>query len=143
MNAQQVINEMEGLDRIEKQIYSKYAEIFDRDTPEALYLNFYELAWGVVLQVTEREVYPGNPETTPELWEKFLDIPEIYRYRMSKIAKLAEYDATKAMQKLGSSSDNVQALKEIIKTSKAMTGGKQNQTVVISYVTPKRRESNV
>lgn len=139
MNAQQVISEMEGLNRMERQLYMEYARIFDQETPEALYLNYFELAWGIQLKESGRVIYEGNPDTTPEIWERFLDIPEIYRYRTSKIAKLAEYDATKAMKNLGSNSDNVSALKEIIKTSKALQGGKQQQTVIMSYVTPKVR----
>ena len=139
MNAKQVIQEIEGLDRIQKEIFLGYAEIFDRDQPDTYYMNYFELAWGILSPGGSQVIYPGNPNTTPEMWEKFLDLPEIYRYRTSKIAKLAEYDAVKAMQKLGASSDNVSALKEIIKTSKALQGGKQQQTVIMSYVTPKVR----
>ena len=138
MNAVDIIQEM-SLSRLDKEIFLGYAHIFDRDMPESLYLNFYELAWGVRPSYTEQEVYPGNPNTTPEMWEKFLDLPEIYRYRTSKIAKLAEMDANKAMQRLGASSDNVAALKEIVKTSKALQGGKQQQTIIMSYVKPKER----
>lgn len=141
MNARKVIEELDTLDRIQKQIFLEYADRFDQDTPKALYLNHYELAWGIHHPESGREIYPGHPDTTAEMWEKFLDLPEIYRYRTSKIAKLAEYDSVKAMQRLGASSDNVQALKEIIKTSKALQGGKQQQTVIMSYVTPKKRET--
>ena len=140
MNAVDIIQEM-SLTRLEKELYMGYARIFDRDMPESLYLNFYELAWGVRPSYPDQEVYPGNPNTTPEMWEKFLDLPEIYRYRTGKIAKLAEMDANKAMQRLGSNSDNVAALKEIVKTSKALQGGKQQQTIIMSYVKPKERQT--
>ena len=40
---------------------------------------------------------------------------------------------------LGKNSDNVSALKEIVKTSKALQGGKQQQTIIMSYVSPKVR----
>ena len=138
MNAVDIIQEM-SLSRLDKEIFLGYARIFDRDMPESLYLNFYELAWGVTPAYPEQDVYPGNPNTTPDMWEKFLDLPEIYRYRTSKIAKLAEMDANKAMQRLGANSDNVAALKEIVKTSKALQGGKQQQTIIMSYVKPKER----
>ena len=140
MNAVDIIQEM-SLSRLDKEIFLGYARIFDRDMPESLYLNFYELAWGVTPAYPEQDVYPGNPNTTPDMWEKFLDLPEIYRYRTSKIAKLAEMDANKAMQRLGASSDNVAALKEIVKTSKALQTGKQQQTIIMSYVKPKERQA--
>ena len=140
MNAVDIIQEM-SLDRIQKEIYLGYARILDRDMPESLYLNYFELAWGVPQLYAEQETYPGNPNTTPEMWEKFLDLPEIYRYRTSKIAKLAEFDAQKAMQRSGANSDNVSALKEIVKTSKALQGGKQQQTIIMSYVSPKERQA--
>ena len=140
MNAVDIIQEM-SLERIEKEIFLGYARIYDRDQPETFYLNYYELAWGVPKDPynDRHEPYPGNPNTTHEMWEKFLDLPEIYRYRTSKIAKLAEMDASKAIKTLGANSDNVAALREIIKTSKAMQGGKQQQTVILSYVKPKER----
>ena len=140
MNAQTIIQELDTLDRIQKQIFMAYAKMFDEDSPQAFYLNYYELAWGQEPRYDgDPKAYPGHPNTTPEMWEKFLDLPEIYRYRTSKIAKLAEYDASKAMQSLGKNSENVSALKEIVKTSKALQGGKQQQTIIMSYVSPKVR----
>lgn len=143
MNAQKVIQDLDTLDRAEKAIFMKLAEIFDNDTPAALYLDFYELAWGNHDKHPEGSIrhYKGNPQTSPRMWEKFLDLPEIYRYRTSKIAKLAEYDAIKAMQSLGNNRENVSALKEIVKQSKHLQGGKQQQRTIVSYVTPKRREA--
>lgn len=140
MNAQDVIKDIDTLDRVQKQIYMEYARIFDDNIPHSYYMNYFELAWGIFHPDSDREIYPGNPNTTPEMWEKFLDLPEIYRFRISKIGKLAEFDANKAMQRLGANSDNVQALKEIVKTSKALQGGKSQQTIIMSYVSPKVRE---
>lgn len=142
MNAVQVIEEMDTLDRVQRDVYLAYARIFDENAPTTLYLNYYELAWGQQPKyVGDPQAYPGHPDTKPEMWEKFLDLPEIYRYRTSKIAKLAEYDANKAMMTLGKNSDNVAALKEIVKTSKALQGGKQSQTIIMSYVKPKVRNA--
>ena len=140
MNAQSIIQELDTLDRIQKQIFTGYAKIFDDNAPRSFYLNHYELAWGQTPRYDgDAKAYPGHPNTTPEMWEKFLDLPEIYRYRVSKIAKLAEFDAQKAIESLGKNSDNVSALKEIVKTSKALQRGKQQQTIIMSYVSPKVR----
>lgn len=141
MNAQSIIREIENMPRDERMINLRLAEIFDRDTPISLYLDYYELSNGhPPTEMHAKDYYPGNPGTTPDQWEHFLEIPEIYRYRQGKIAKLTEYAATKALKNLNRNSDNVSALKELIKTSKALQGGNAQQTIIMSYVTPKRYE---
>lgn len=136
MNAQSIINDL-SLPRDERQIYAKLAQLFDENTPDVLYMDYYELA-----------NYQG---TTPEQWERFLDIPEIYRYRTGKIAKLQEFAAIKAMKVLeaqgqSASASAVTALKELTKLSKQLNSNNQNrQKVILTYVQPKQREvqSNV
>ena len=140
MNAQTIIQELDTLDRIQKQIFMAYAKMFDDNAPRSFYMNHYELADGQTPRYDgDPKAYPGHPNTKPEMWERFLDIPEIYRYTNSKIAKLAESDAKKALQSLGQNSESVPALKELIKSSKALQGGKQQQTIIMSYVSPKVR----
>lgn len=140
MNAQSIINDL-SLSRDEKQIFMFLARIFDEHTPQSLYLDYYELAEGREDEVDPKNYYPGNKGTTPEQWEQFLEIPEIYRYRHGKIAKLMEYDAIKALQSLKGKAD-VSALKEIIKHSKALQGnGNNKEKIILTYVRPKQREA--
>lgn len=142
MNAYSIIMDME-MQRDEKQIFLQLAKIFDRDMPQSLYLDYYELAYGNADKgVRVSEMYDGNQGTTPDQWEQFLDTPEIYRYRNGKIAKLTEYAATKALKNLSAGADT-SALKELIKTSKQIQGGQNAQTIIMSYVTPKQREPQI
>jgi hypothetical protein len=114
-------------------IFARLAEIFDLNTPDFLYMDYYEL--------TE-----NASGTTAEQWERFLDIPEIYRYRTGKIAKLQEFAAIKAMKGLeqqgqipGASA--VTALKELSKLSKQLNSNNQNkQKILLTYVPPKQYE---
>jgi hypothetical protein len=152
MNAQQVIQKLDITDRLERSLLTELARHFDALTPSALYMDYYELANGFS-EHTNREnrarnlpEFHGIPNTTPEQWEAFLDIPEIYRYRHGKIAKLQEYAAIKAIKSLeaqghSASASAVTALKEITKLSKQLSSNNTNkQKVIMSYVTPKRRE---
>ena len=132
MNAQSIIDDL-TLPRDERQILTYLSQVFDGNTPDALYMDYYELA----------EKTPG---TTPDQWEKFLDIPEIYRYRTGKIAKLQEFAAIKAMKGLEAQgaipgASAVSALKELSKLSKQLNSNNQNkQKILLTYVTPKQRE---
>lgn len=131
MNAQSIIEEL-SLSRDERQINQRLAELFDRQTPDVLYMDYYELS-------------QLNPGTTPEQWEQFLDIPEIYRYRTGKIAKLQEFAAIKAMKSLESqgqsaSASAVTALKELTKLSKQLNSNNTNrQKIIMTYVRPKEQ----
>jgi hypothetical protein len=133
MNAQKIISDM-SLPRDEKMIFARLAEIFDRNTPDFLYMDYYELT----------EYSPG---TKADQWEQFLDLPEIYRYRTGKIAKLQEFAAIKAMKQLeqqgqipGASA--VTALKELSKLSKQLNSNNQNkQKILLTYVRPKSYET--
>lgn len=138
MNAKSIILEMEGLTPDDRQVYLNLAERFDEGAPTTLYLDYYELALGTT-GIHEREplFYPGNPGTSPDQWERFLDLPEIYRYKRGKIGKLTEYSAEKALQSLKGRSD-VNAIKEILKSAKMLAGGGQSrEKVILTYVKPK------
>lgn len=149
MNAQEVIQKLDNVDRLEKQLLMHLAKNFDELTPAALYMDYYELARGFSPDENRNRRNADLPEfhgienTTPEQWESFLDIPEIYRYRHSKIAKLQEFAAIKAIKSLEAqgqtaSSSAVTALKEITKLSKQLSSNNQNkQKIIMSYVTPK------
>lgn len=130
MNAKTIINELD-IPNNDKLQLNKFAFLYDMNTPDALYQTPYELA----------EVNHG---TSPEEWERFLDIPEIYRYRHGKIAKLQEYAAVKALKQLeaqgtSGSTGAVSALKEIANLSKQLQANNSNkQTVLLTYVSPKK-----
>lgn len=133
-NATQIIKEM-GLSRVKKQLFSYYAECFDQDLKENLTLDYYELS----------DKYDG---TNPEVWEEFLDMPEIYRFRQAKLAKLQEFRAYKALKLLEDKAvlDNagaISALKELIEKSKLIQQASKNkQQVVLTYVPPKEYEGD-
>jgi len=81
----------------------RMAVIFDQGMPDTLYMNHYELA--------------GMTGIPPEQWEDFLDLKEIQRFIQSKMAKLAETAARKAIRELErrgteSSSGAIKALNE-------------------------------
>ena len=137
MNAKSIIMEMEDLPYDQRQVYMLLADIFDQGMPNTLYLDYYELANGTTIyQHGDPRNYEGNEGTTPEMWERFLDLPEIYRYKRGKIGKLGQYDAEKAMQSLKGRSD-VNAIKEILKAAKMMADGQQREKVILTYVKPK------
>jgi hypothetical protein len=141
MNAQAIIQEI-TLSREDRIILSHLAKLYDQYSPQVFYMDFYELARGRNLHYPKDhpEHFPGIPGTTPQQWESFLDIPEVFRYRNAKIAKQAEFDALKALQSMKNKGD-VAALKEIIKTSKQLQGNNQNkERYILTYVTPKLRE---
>jgi hypothetical protein len=149
MNAQQVIQKLDIPDRLEKQLLLHLAKAFDDLTPASLYMDYYELARGYSPDENRQRRNNDLPEfhgienTTPEQWESFLDIPELYRYRHGKIAKLQEFAAIKAIKSLEAqgqtaSASAVSALKEITKLSKQLSSNNQNkQKIIMSYVTPK------
>lgn len=138
MNAKTIIAEMEDVKHDERQVCLILADMFDQGMPNTLYLDYYELANGTsVYTKGDPRYYPGNPSTTPDQWERFLDLPEIYRYKRGKIGKLTEYDAEKAMQSLKGRSD-VNAIKEILKAAKMLAGGsQQREKVILTYVKPR------
>jgi hypothetical protein len=150
MNAQTVIQNLD-IPVMEKRVLTHLAKEFDDLTPQALYMDYYELARGYSEQENKERGYKelpqfyGIPNTTPEQWEQFLDIPEIYRYRHGKIAKLQEYAAIKALKSLeaqgqASSASAVTALKEITKLSKQLSTNNQNkQKIILTHVSPKTR----
>ena len=137
MNAKSIIMDMEDIPYDQRQVYMLLADIFDSGMPNTLYLDYYELANGTTIyQQSDPRHYPGNPGTTAEQWERFLDLPEIYRYKRGKIGKLGQYDAEKAMQSLKGRSD-VNAIKEILKAAKMMADGQQREKVILTYVAPR------
>jgi len=138
MRATDIINNTD-LPRDKKLVFLKMAMEYDKHMPDSLYLDPYELARG------SRETgFPGVPGTTPELWEEFLDLPEMYQYRRIKIGKETENGAIKAMRELmrqgltaEGGSKQVQALKEILNASKLLQKSQaQQQQVVMSFVPP-------
>jgi hypothetical protein len=138
MNAKSIILEMEDLKPDDRQVYLNLADRFDAGMPSTLYLDYYELAEGTK-SYTEAHphYYEGNPGTTATQWERFLDLPEIYRYKRGKIGKLAEFDAEKAMQSLKGRTD-VSAIKEILKAANMLAGGtQQREKVILTYVKPR------
>lgn len=138
MNAQSIISDL-TLSRDDKLILQRLAKLFDENTPHVLYLDYYELAHGNKLHPSDPQHFAGFAGTTPEQWEKFLDIPEIFRYTRGKIAKLQEFAAVKAMKRL-ENDPSAANLKELIKTAKNMNTGTQREKIILTYVSPKRRE---
>ena len=137
MNAKSIIMDAEDMPYDDRQVFMHLADIFDQGMPNTLYLDYYELANGTTIyQHGDSRRYEGNPGTTPEQWERFLDLPEIYRYKRGKIGKLGQYDAEKAMQSLKGRSD-VNAIKEILKAAKLMADGQQREKVILTYVRPR------
>lgn len=145
MNTQSIIQEL-ALPKDEKLILSGLARMFDSIMPTSLYLDPYEFVDGEEVSATDFAPFEGFPNTTPDQWERFLDIPEIYRYRHAKIAKQTEYAAIKAMKGLERAGQTpgagaVTALKEIASLSKQLNASNNNkQKVIMTYVTPKARE---
>ena len=129
-NTQSIIQNLE-LPRDERQIFEQMARLFDQHTPDFLYLNPYELAEATSVKA--------------DYWDRFLDIPEVFRYRHAKIAKLTEYAAIKAMKGLEAAGQSpgagaVTALKEIASLSKQLNSGQNNrQKIILTYVKPKER----
>lgn len=138
MNAQSIIADLQ-LTRDDKLILTRLAKLFDEHTPGVLYLDYYELANGNSEHPGSPAHFPGFSGTTPEQWEKFLDIPEVFRYTRGKIAKLQEFAAVKAMKRL-ENDPSAANLKELIKTSKNMNTGQQREKIILTYVRPKARE---
>lgn len=137
MNAKTIIEDVEEMPYDQRQVFMHLADIFDAGMPNTLYLDYYELANGTTIyEERDPRHYKGNPGTTPEQWERFLDLPEIYRYKRGKIGKLGQFDAEKAMQSLKGRSD-VNAIKEILKSAKMMADGQQREKVILTYVRPK------
>lgn len=135
-------------ERSEKELYLTLAQRYDQYMPDSLYLDPYELAYGEKRFNDERDRnrFNGVSNTTPEQWDSFLDIPEIYRYRHARIAKLTEYSAIKAMKSLEAAGQSagpgaVTALKEIASLSKQLNAGNNNkQKIILTYVKPKERQ---
>lgn len=127
--ARDIINEME-MESTKKKLFRAYADRFDEDLKENLTLDYYDLA----------EKYEG---TDPDVWEEFLDLPEISRYRMAKIGKLQEFAAFKALRMLEDKAllDNagaISALKEILEKSKLIQQAtRRHQQIILTYVPPK------
>ena len=137
MRATDIINEID-LPRDKKLVFLKMAMEYDKHMPDSLYLDPYELARG-----SDVTGFPGIPGTTPELWEEFLDLPEMYQYRRIRIGKETENGAIKAMRELmrqgltSEGSKQVQALKEILNASKLLQKSQQQQRqVVLTFVSP-------
>jgi len=137
MRATDIINEID-LPRDKKLVFLKMAMEYDKHMPDSLYLDPYELARG-----SDVTGFPGIPGTTPELWEEFLDLPEMYQYRRIRIGKETENGAIKAMRELmrqgltSEGSKQVQALKEILNASKLLQKSQQQQRqVVLTFVPP-------
>ena len=137
MNTQSIISEL-TLSRDDKLILQKLARLFDDHTPKVLYMDYYELAHGNALHPSDPQFFEGFAGTTPEQWEKFLDIPEVFRYTRGKISKLQEFAAVKAMKRL-ENDPSAANLKELIKTSKNMNTGQQREKIILTYVKPKVR----
>lgn len=149
MSTYKIIDEL-TLERSEKETLLALASYFDKYMPKTLYLDPYELAYGEKTAYHESDPrnqnkFKGVSNTTPEQWDQFLDIPEIYRYRHARIAKLTEYSAIKSMkaleeQGLSGGQSSVAALKEIASLSKQLSGNNNKQKIILTYVKPKREK---
>jgi hypothetical protein len=140
-NTQLIIIDLD-LPRDERMIFTRLAQLFDNHMPHTLYMDPYELAEHTP---THRDDTGGFQGTTADQWERFLDIPEVYRYRHGKIAKLTEYSAIKAMKALekqgqAAGAGAVSALKEIASLSKQLNGSSNRQKVILTYVRPKPKQ---
>lgn len=128
-----IIRNMESISYEQREVFSYLANQFDKHLPDSLSMNYYELAAQI-----ER--------TNSDLWEQFLDIPDIYRYKHSKLAKLQEFAAIKALRELENKSlldtaGAVTALKEILEKSKLIQEStKKRQQIVLSYIPPSEEE---
>jgi hypothetical protein len=76
--------EMEDLTPDDRQVYLNLAERFDAGSPTTLYLDYYELALGTT-GVMRSSFLQSEPLVQ---WERFLDIPEIYRYKRERLENL-------------------------------------------------------
>lgn len=152
MSTEKIIQDLSFDERSEKQLYLSLARNFDKYMPQTLYLDPYDLANGEQRPYDDHDYltprqrpFIGIQGTTPEQWDQFLDIPEIYRYRHARIAKLTEYSAIKAMKSLEQQGQSggqgaVTALKEIAQLSKQLNSGSSNkQKIILTYVKPKQR----
>lgn len=148
MATYKIIQEL-TLERSEKELFTSLAHFYDKHMPGSLYLDPYELAYGENIPRHDPRYehrFHGIPNTTPDQWDQFLDIPEVYRYRHARIAKLTEYSAIKAMKGLEAQGQSagpgaVSALKEIASLSKQLNAGNNNkQKIILTYVRPKKRE---
>jgi hypothetical protein len=142
VNLIDVVDKLESLDDIQRSNYRKMARHFDQYMPASLYMDFYELAKGG--KVDDETYVPSLDGFSSEMWEDFLDVPEVFQWRQAKIGKLLEFGATKALralQKKGLEPGNtaqVQALRDIIDRAKTLQAGQnRRRRVVLSFVSPK------
>lgn len=115
-----IINSLEISAQL-KQAYLHMAEVFEKHIPKSLYYDYYEL-----------ETLTNIPAVE---WENFLDIYEIDLYVKSKIAKLADFGARKALFRLAQnenlSTGDVTALKTIIENSKLLQQQQNQQQHIV------------
>lgn len=107
----------------------KMNKLFKQQLPESLYMSSYDL-------------HSEIRDFSQEEWEHFLDSPDTQRFIESKMAKLTEVNARKAVHRLGTTtgfaSQEVTALKEIIEKSKLMQQGQNRRPkVVLTYIPPR------
>lgn len=119
-----IVKSIEGLTPTVRQAYIRMAEIFEEKMPDSLYMNFYELA-----EITDMDA---------DVWEQFLDLTEVTQFIKAKVAKLAEYEARKALNRLANdqlSSQDVQAVREILNSSKLLQQNlNQKPQVVLTFI---------
>lgn len=119
-----IVKSIEGLTPTVRQAYIRMAEIFEEKMPDSLYMNFYELA-----EITDMDA---------DVWEQFLDLTEVNQFIKAKVAKLAEFEARKALNRLANdqlSSQDVQAVREILNSSKLLQQNlNQKPQVVLTFI---------
>lgn len=119
-----IVKSIEGLTPTVRQAYIRMAEIFEEKMPDSLYMNFYELS-----EITDMDA---------DVWEQFLDLTEVNQFIKAKVAKLAEFEARKALNRLANdqlSSQDVQAVREILNSSKLLQQNlNQKPQVVLTFI---------
>jgi len=118
-----VIDRVEDLTPVLRNAYMGMAEVFDKNMPKALYMDYYELA--------------ELSEASPLAWEKFLDVFDVKRYISDKVAKMTEIAARKTLDRLANShlnASDISAIKEIL--SNAQDNQKSNELpqVVFTFI---------
>lgn len=106
------------------QIKDKLYELF-KESERNLFLTYEELA----------KTYKN---TTPTVWETFLDEPDVKQFVLQRTAKLTEINARKALRKLSNGSfeaQEVSALKSLIEASTILTKkANQHEHIFVSFV---------
>lgn len=127
---EEFIMDNQQINNIEKQVFMRMARLYEEGLPETLYMNPYDL----------EDKYEGSSEQ----WKKFLRIPEVNRFIEGEIATLTEIAARNSLKQLQSgkaSTQDIQAAKELLSSSKLLKSKTQRtQQHVIVRIPAKKKE---